>query len=431
MHPTLGTDARLQVLSVSELNQRLRAALDAGFASVWVGGEISNLRIAASGHFYFSLKDRRSQIAGVMFRSANQGLPFRPRDGLEVIVRGRVSLYDVRGDLQLYVEAMEPRGIGALQLGLEQLRQRLAAEGLFASERKRALPFWPPAVGVATALGGAAIHDIVTTIRGRLPQARIIVRPIRVQGRGAGGDIVAALADLNAVADVGVIVVGRGGGSLEDLWAFNEERVVRAVAASRVPVVSAVGHEIDVTLTDLVADRRAATPTAAAVLVVPDGLSLHTRVVQLETRLISAVRGRCVQQRQRVRGLEARLRHPAELLRAQRLRLDDLVERGRRAMVALVRLGRRHVAGVAAQLDALSPLAVLERGYAIALLVETGKVVRRAGDLAVGSRLHLLLGQGSSTVSVEEVNSGEDRRVSRPSKDEDGERNDERGSGRS
>lgn len=412
MHPSLGTEGRPQVLSVSELNQRLRAALDAEFASVWVGGEISNFRVAGSGHFYFSLKDRRSQIAAVMFRSANQALPFQPRDGLEVIVRGRVSLYDVRGDLQLYVEAMEPRGVGALQLALEQLRQRLAAEGLFASERKRALPFWPRAIGVATALNGAAIHDIVITIRGRLPQARIVVRPIRVQGRGAEADIAAALHDLNAVATVDVIVVGRGGGSLEDLWAFNEERVVRAVAASRVPVVSAVGHEIDVTLTDLVADRRAATPTAAAALVVPDALVLRARVAQLAARLRAAARRRCAQHRERAASLEARLRHPAQLLGAQRMRLDDLAERGRRAVLALVRLRRRHVAGIAAQLDALSPLAVLRRGYAIAQSAATARVVRRARDLAVGEPLRLLLGEGSARVCVEEVSDAGDRRFS-------------------
>jgi exodeoxyribonuclease VII large subunit len=411
MQSALGPDGQLRVLSVSELNHRLRATLETEFDGVWVGGEISNFRAAASGHFYFSLKDRRSQIAAVMFRSTNQVLPFRPRDGLEVIVRGRVSLYDVRGDLQLYVESMEPRGLGSLQLALEQLKQRLAEEGLFAADRKRGLPFWPRAVGVATALTGAAIHDITTTVRGRLPPARIIVRPIRVQGRGAGGDIVAALADLNSVADVDVIILGRGGGTLEDLWAFNEERVVRAVAASRVPVVSAVGHETDVTLTDLVSDCRAATPTAAAALVVPAGEALRARVRQLAGQLTNLVRRRCRQQRDYVRSCAARVRHPAQLLHARRVHLDDLGERSRRAVKSFVRLARQQVSSRAAHLDALSPLAVLDRGYAIAQASDTGRVLRRVDELTVGDHVRLTLGEGWAGVRVEELGSTPARRL--------------------
>ena len=285
MREYVGVAQRVPVLSVSDLNRSLRASLETDYAEVWVAGEISNFRAPGpAGHFYFCLKDRRSQIAAVMFRSAQRYLPFKPKDGLDVIAHGRISLYEARGDLQLYVDALEPRGLGGVQLALEQLKQRLAAEGLFDAARKRPLPVWPRAIGVVTARTGAAMRDIVTTLRGRMPHARIIVRAVRVQGPHAGAEIVAALADLGTVDAVEVIIVGRGGGSLEDLWAFNEERVARAIAAARVPVVSAVGHEIDVTLADLAADCRAATPSAAAALVVPDCAALAHRLALRRSR---------------------------------------------------------------------------------------------------------------------------------------------------
>ncbi|OFV87814.1 MAG: hypothetical protein A3J75_00910 [Acidobacteria bacterium RBG_16_68_9] len=402
MQHRLGPVTPVAVLTVSELSQQLKTALEIGCGEVWVGGEISNFRVPPSGHYYFSLKDERSQIAAVMFRSANQALPFRPHDGIEVIVRGRVGLYEVRGDLQLYVETMEPRGVGSLLLAFEQLKQRLAAEGLFDSARKRALPLWPEAVGVATGLTGAAVHDIVTTIRARLPGTRIVVRPVRVQGRGAGEEIVAALEDLNRLPGIDVIIVGRGGGSLEDLWAFNEEGVVRAVARSRVPVVSAVGHEIDVTLTDLAADRRAATPTAAGALVVPDRDELGAQLGQLQLRLRRATGVAVARDRARMAALARMVRHPQQLLRAQRLRLDELVERGQRALDGVVRLARQGLRGQGERIEALSPLAVLQRGYAIAQRVDTGQVVRRASDVTAEDALRLTFGRGWARVRVEE-----------------------------
>lgn len=406
MQGALRTAAHVPVLTVSELNQRLRTSLDVTFNSVWVAGEISNFRAPSSGHFYFSLKDARSQIAAVMFRSANEQLRFQPHDGLEVIARGRVSLYEVRGDLQVYVDALEPRGLGGLQLALEQLKERLGAEGLFDDARKRKLPFWPRAVGIATALTGAAVHDMVTTLRGRMPQVRIVVRPVRVQGRGAGIELAAALADLNATEEIDVIIIGRGGGSLEDLWAFNEELVVRAVAASRVPVVSAVGHEVDVTLTDLVADCRAATPTAAAGLVVPHRNDLRVHAERLAARLTLTIRQRLRQERRAQSGLTARLRHPRQLLTTRRLRLDELAERAERATAHAVRLAQGRLSGGAARLDALSPLAVLQRGYAIARRTADGSVVRDARGLRSGDLLELVLGEGRATVQVKETADG-------------------------
>jgi exodeoxyribonuclease VII large subunit len=342
-----------------------------------------------------------------MFRSASRALPFKPEDGLEVVVRGRVSIYEVRGDLQLYVDAMEPCGIGSAQLALQQLKERLAEEGLFDLSRKRPLPFWPRAVGVVTAATGAAIHDIVTILRQRLPSVRIIVRAVRVQGKEAGAEIASALADINVLSEVDVVIVGRGGGSLEDLWAFNDERVVRAIAASRAPTVSAVGHEIDVTLADLVADQRAATPTAAAALVVPDHRELLRQVARAGTDLRAALSAMIDQKRERVEGLSRRLRDPRDLMRSQRLRIDDLGERARRAVDTWMRMARQQCVAKGERLHALSPLAVLQRGYAIVRRIEDDTVIRGADQTSPDEQLRVTLGRGSLRVKVEATHDDE------------------------
>ncbi|MFN8625406.1 MAG: exodeoxyribonuclease VII large subunit [Candidatus Binatia bacterium] len=391
------------VLTVSQLNRRIQSTLDRMFDEVWVVGEISNFRVPPSGHFYFRLKDERSQIAAVMFRSANQTLPFRPEDGLEVIVRGRVGLYDVRGDLQFYAESMEPRGLGGLQLALEQLKQRLAAEGLFADARKRPLPFFPRTVGVVTSLKGAAIHDVLTVLQSRCPGIHALVRPVRVQGDGAAPDIVQAIADLNEDGRAEVIIVGRGGGSLEDLWAFNDERVVRAIAASRAPVVSAVGHEIDVTVADLVADRRAPTPTAAAAMVVPERRELLARLEQLDGSLRLAARRHLRRHSDRIAALARHLRDPRQVLKNMQQRIDELSERTLRAAGARLRFAQQQLRGTAERLQALSPLAVLQRGYSITRHASDGAVVRDAATLHAGEDLRLMFARGSARVRVDET----------------------------
>ncbi len=408
MQLPLDLSAPPTLLTVSQLNQRVRDALDVALDEVWVVGEISNFRVPPSGHFYFSLKDVRSQISGVMFRSANQLLPFRPEDGMEVIVRGRVGLYEVRGNLQLYVEAMEPRGVGGLQLALEQLKKRLAAEGLFAEQRKRPLPFLPRAVGIVTALTGAAIHDLLVVLRSRLPSLHVVIRPVRVQGKEAAPDIVQAIGEVNAVRDVDVIIVGRGGGSLEDLWAFNDERVARAIAASRAPVVSAVGHEIDVTIADLVADRRAPTPTAAAAMVVPDHRDLTLRLDNLALTLRAAVRRQIQHRRDHVAAQARHLRDPRQVLKALQLRIDELSERVFRAMKTRLRLARQQFRGGAERLQALSPLAVLHRGYSIARRVGDGTVVRDAATLRRGETLRLTFARGTAQVRVDDADIGDE-----------------------
>jgi exodeoxyribonuclease VII large subunit len=401
MQRTLRDASHLAVESVTELSRRLRFRLETDFRDVWVSGEISNLRTPGSGHLYFRLKDAESQIAAVMFRSAARQLAFRLEDGLEVVVHGRVSLYEPRGDLQLYADGVEPRGVGAAQLALEQLKRRLAAEGLFDAARKRPLPFWPRAVGVVTALGGAAIHDIVATLRSRLGGVRIVVRPVRVQGPQAGFEIVAALAELAAVREVDVVIVGRGGGSLEDLWAFNEESVARAIAGSRAPVISAVGHEIDVTLADLVADQRAATPTAAAAMAVPRGADLSRTVDDLRLALSAALAASIERRRERVTALGRHLRDPRQLLVEQRRRLVELTERGARSIKAALRMRREDLRRNSERLDALSPLAVLQRGYAIVQRPASAEVVRRAADVAPAEELRVTLAEGSLRVRVE------------------------------
>jgi exodeoxyribonuclease VII large subunit len=402
MREFVGVAPRVPVLSVSDLNRLLRASLEGDYTEVWVAGEISSLRVPGSGHLYFRLKDRYSQIAAVMFRSAQRTLPFRPRDGLEVIARGKITLYEPRGDLQLMVDTLEPRGVGSVQLALEQLKQRLAAEGLFDAARKRPLPAWPRAVGVVTAVTGAALRDIVTSLRARMPHVRIVVRPVRVQGRLAGADIAAAVAEFAALPDVDVLIVGRGGGSTEDLWAFNEERVARAIAAALVPVVSAVGHEIDVTLADLAADCRAATPTAAAALVVPDCAELQRRVRVREAALVAAWRSDLRRRRERIAALARHVRDPRRHLLDQRRRLTELDGRARRALRDAVRMARARLAGDAERLQALSPLAVLERGYAI-VRRDDGQVVRSTQEVQAGDALQVRFRSGSARVRVESV----------------------------
>lgn len=391
------------VLTVSELNHRLRTTLEGGFSSVWVSGEISNLRVPASGHVYFRLKDAQAQIAAVMFRSSAARVRFQPRDGMEVLVRGRVSIYEARGDVQVYVDAMEPQGIGSAQLALQQLKEKLAAEGLFAAERKRPLPAWPVTVGVVTARTGAAVHDIVTTLRARLPAVRILLRPVTVQGAQAGPDIVAALRDLEEDGSADVVIVGRGGGSVEDLWAFNEERVARAIAACRIPVVSAVGHEIDVTLADLVADARAATPTAAAALVTPDSAAVRARLQRTARALRVAAAAVVAREREYLSSVVRQLRDPRARMRAQRLRIDELGERARRAAESGVRFARERARRGAERLHALSPLAVLQRGYAIARDPVSGEVIRSAASLGIDRRLEVLFASGRARVRVEET----------------------------
>lgn len=394
---------RPQALSVTDLTTRIQGSLEAAFDPVWVVGEISSLRAPSSGHLYFTLKDDHSQLRSVMFRGYAGLLRFRPEDGLEVIVRGKVSFYTARGDLQLYASTMEPRGLGAQQLALEQLKAALAAEGLFAPERKRPLPFFPRCIGVVTALGGAAIHDILAIVHQRCPYTRVIIRSTKVQGIGAGVEIAAGVRDLNDQGEAEVIIVGRGGGSREDLNAFNEEVVARAIAASRVPVVAAVGHEIDLSIADLVADRRAPTPTAAAEMVVPCWDDLRAQVDADARALAAAMHQLLLDRRGMVTYLSKRLRDPRERLATLHGQLRAASARLRSAFQRREEQTRARLQELAAALNSLSPLAVLGRGYSLTRTVPDGKLVTDAATLTPGDLLRLTFAKGEARGRVEEV----------------------------
>jgi exodeoxyribonuclease VII large subunit len=368
-----------RVLTVSELTGHIRTLLEETFAEVWVEGELSNCKLWNTGHLYFTLKDRGAQIKGVMFRSAYRYLRFRPEDGLRVVARGRITLYDPKGEYQIVCEHLEPEGLGALQLAFDQLKQRLAAEGLFDARRKRPLPSLPRKIGVVTSLEGAAVRDIIKVLRGRYANAHIVIRPARVQGEGSAMDVARGIRAIGRVRGVDVVIVGRGGGSIEDLWTFNQEVVARAIAGCPVPTISAVGHETDVTIADFVADVRAPTPSAAAEMVVARKDDFCVRIDRLAQRVGSAMAGRIRRLDSRLHALEARPGyagfHARVALRARHA--ADLTH-------ALRRAGR-------------TSLARRERAYqSLRLLLETFDLRRRLG----GVRTRLVAAEGRLVIGI-------------------------------
>ncbi|BAD40831.1 exodeoxyribonuclease VII large subunit [Symbiobacterium thermophilum] len=395
-----------QLLTVRELTRYVKDLLDEDplLRSVWVQGEISNFKWHHSGHIYFTLKDEVAQVKVVMFRSYANRLRFRPENGMQVIVQGNVTVFERDGVYQLYAAAMEPYGLGALHLEFEQLKRRLAAEGLFDEALKRPIPSLPRAVGLVTAPTGAAIRDMITVARRRFPGMRLVLAPALVQGPDAPESLIRALGLVARVPEVDVVIIGRGGGSLEDLWAFNDERLARAIRACPVPVVSAVGHETDYTIADFAADLRAPTPSAAAELVVPSRSELLGVVDGLRIRLSTAARRSVERRRIRLRALTERpvLQRPQGRVLQDRQRLDGLVRRLEYLGGSLLAARRRELGGLAGRLEALSPLAVLARGYAIAR-TEEGRVVKDAAQLQVGDRLDVLLHRGSVRCQVEEI----------------------------
>jgi exodeoxyribonuclease VII large subunit len=436
-----------RVLTVSQLTARIRTLLEEQFFEVWVEGELSNCRIWTSGHMYFTLKDRNAQIKGVMFGSALRLLRFAPADGLRVVARGRVSVYSPKGEYQIACEHMEPEGLGARQLAFEQLKERLAAAGLFDPQRKRALPSLPRKIGIVTSLDGAAVRDIIKVLRRRYANAHIVIRPARVQGDGAAMDIMRAVRAIGRVPGVDVVIIGRGGGSIEDLWAFNEEVVARAIAGCPVPTIAAVGHETDVTIADFVADVRAPTPSAAAEMVVSRKDDFCARIDRLSQQLTTTMGARLHRLDARLRLLEARSgyagahgriamrsRHAAELshelrraVRAQlarrertyhglRLKLETFDLRRRLGAIrtrlvaaegqlaaAFTRTHHRQDARLrttVARLESLSPLAVLGRGYAVCWDAERTRIIRDASTVTAGDRVRVTLDRGELDCDV-------------------------------
>jgi exodeoxyribonuclease VII large subunit len=442
-------DRRRIVFSVSDLTANIRELLESAYSSVWVEAEISNCRLWNTGHLYFTLKDPGAQIKAVMFKSDVRTLKFKPEDGLHVIVRGRISVYDPKGEYQIVCERMDPHGRGALQLAFDQLKRRLQAEGLFDAARKRALPALPRKIGIVTSLDGAAIRDIVKVLDRRYPNAHLVIRPTRVQGEGAAADIARGVRSIVRVGGIDVIIVGRGGGSVEDLWAFNEEAVARAIAASPVPVIAAVGHEVDVTIADFAADVRAPTPSAAAEMVVARKEDFCAHIERLTDRLTGAVRTLVARLESRVHqlngrpgfaGWSARLalrgRHCAETTHALRHAARTAVSRQLRAYQSLrlqleqhdlrrqlgrVRTGlarvdaalrkgitqHHHRAGArlhtsVARLDTLSPLAVLGRGYAVVWDESRSHAIRDSREVNRGDRVRVTLAKGELRCEVVE-----------------------------
>jgi len=396
-------------LTVSQLSQHLRALVgqDLIASDVWVRGELSSVTNAASGHLYFSLKDDGGCLECVMWRSTAQWLRFQLEPGAGVLVHGRVDLYPSRSKYQLVADQVEPDGQGALFLAFTQLRDRLQAEGLFDPERKRPLPYLPRQIAVVTSLSGAAVHDICTVVRRRCAATAILIVPALVQGEAAPESVCQAVAAANAVPDVEVIIVGRGGGSAEDLWCFNDERVVRAIVGSARPVVSAVGHETDFTLADFAADHRAPTPSAAAEQIVPDLGDLALRVGSARVRLAQALRRRVVERRERLRALSQRpcLARPREIVDQRRQRLDDLSAEMRRVLRDRLREDRSRIAVLSGRLDALSPLRVMGRGFAAVEKLPERRVLRAAAEAQPGDRVAIRFHDGTLTTWVESVES--------------------------
>lgn len=394
----------MKVITVSQLNRYVKSLLegDRNLAAVYIGGEISNLtNHYKSGHLYLSLKDEGALVRAVMFRTFAEKLRFRPEDGMKVIVKARVSLYEKDGSYQLYIEEMQPAGVGALQVAFEQMKKRLAAEGLFDESRKRPLPHYPSRVGVITSPTGAAVRDIINVLGRRYPLAKIILAPVLVQGDGAPPQLIKALRFLNETRAADVIILGRGGGSIEELWAFNDENVARAVAASRIPVISAVGHETDFTICDFVADLRAPTPSAAAELAVPDQHQLLLHLAQMQEITRQAAQSSLAAARHRLDVTTSRrcLKTPLYYVEEQSMRLDYLTQKFVHAVQTGLHESDRKLAAYGAKLDALSPLKVLSRGYSLSYHGE--QVVKSVNDVRSGDRLDLQLSDGKIRCTVD------------------------------
>ncbi|HEY7521877.1 MAG TPA: exodeoxyribonuclease VII large subunit [Methylomirabilota bacterium] len=443
------------VLTVSQLADRLRGVLEERFPAVWVEGEISNFKVYTSGHAYFTLKDEGAQLKCVLFRNRARRIRFEPADGLHVLAFGSIEVYAQRGEYQLVVELLEPRGLGALQLAFEQLKERLQREGLFDPARKRALPRFPRKIGIVTSPTGAALRDMLRIIGRRFGEIHIVIAPAKVQGEGAAQEVAQGVRELHAIGDVDVIIVGRGGGSLEDLWAFNDEMLARTLAASKIPIVSAVGHEVDFTIADFVADLRAPTPSAAAELVVREKQAVADSVSDLGRRLGAAMERRLTRERQHLEAVRRRrvLTDPRRPLRDLERRVDDASARLRRAIATAVRhaahrlelaarglraqnpvartlADRRRLTELSARLDraaarqldrarhrlgssagrlhSLSPLGVLARGYSLTRR-PSGEIVRSVRQVGVGDEVDVLLSEGTLACRVSATKEHDER----------------------
>ncbi|HOE68502.1 MAG TPA: exodeoxyribonuclease VII large subunit [Candidatus Omnitrophota bacterium] len=384
-----------KIYTITELNKEVRGVLETRYAGVWVEGEVSNYKRHSSGHIYLTLKDEQSQISAVFFSFHHRGLKFGLEDGLKVLAYGRASVYEARGQYQFYIERVEAKGVGALQLAFQQLKEKLWKEGLFNEERKRPIPKFPKTVGVITSPTGAAIHDILNVIGRRSGGTNVLLCPVKVQGDGAAEEVAGAIRMMNDFGEAEVLIVGRGGGSLEDLWAFNEEPVARAIYGSKIPVISAVGHETDWTIADFVADLRAPTPSAAAELVVANRLDLEERLRDRTERLRWGMRSLAEQHRQKLEylGSSAAFKQPRYLLEQFAERTDELGRRLQGIFASWLALKRQVFATLTGRMNALNPIGILERGYSVSFAA-SGAVLKDAARVKTGEEIITRLHKG-------------------------------------
>ncbi len=371
---------KTHIFTVSELTSRIKNLLEESFPSVWVEGEVSNCRMPSSGHIYFTLKDEQSQLKAVFFRGANQKIKFNVEDGLKILALGNISVYQRRGDYQLIVGLLQPKGIGELQLAFEQLKRRLQKEGLFSPEHKKPIPLFPRRIGIVTSPTGAAVRDIINVINRRFHQIEILINPVKVQGEGAGQEIAKAIDEFNEMGDMDVLIVGRGGGSMEDLWAFNEEIVARAIYNSKIPVISAVGHEIDFVISDFVADLRAPTPSAAAELVVGEMEQIIQKIRDFQTRIISALTNN---------------------LSLYKQEIDDFSERMDKTCSHILELAIQRTSNLSGKLNMLSPLATLSRGYSYTLKLPQRTLITDTRKVKPHDKVEVRLTKGAMICEVE------------------------------
>jgi len=383
-----------RILTISELTQKIKALLETNLYYVWVEGEISNLRSPVSGHIYFTLKDAGAQIRAVVFRNQAKFFKFKPSDGLHVICRGMVSVYQERGEYQLILDYIEPKGLGALQAALQQLKEKLAKEGFFDSDRKRPLPILPKKIGIVTSPTGAAIRDMLKVFGRRFADISILIYPVRVQGIESAREITEGIYELNQMKDIDIIIIARGGGSQEDLWAFNEEIVARAIYKSKVPVVSAVGHEIDWTIADMVADLRAPTPSAAAEMVIRSKEEFIEKLIAINSQLRSMMIHRVDDKRILLHRLERGLIDPSRRLKEIRLRLGDVAGRLDIAVSHYLEMVKKDYLHITERLNILSPLNMLARGYSITRKIPSMVILRNSKDVSVGDDMNVVLAKG-------------------------------------
>ena len=392
-----------KIYTVGELTRNIRRILEGSFGTVWVEGEVSNFTSHQSGHMYFSIRDKDSVLSSVLFRRVNYGLKFKIENGMHILCFGKISVYDKRGQYQLIVEKIEPKGAGALQIAFEQLKEKLRKEGLFDESRKKSIPSLPQRVGVVTSPTGAAIKDILNVAKRRFSNIEIIINPVRVQGDMAKGEIVEALDLFNALGNVDLIILGRGGGSLEDLWTFNEEIVARAISRSEIPIISAVGHQVDYTISDFVSDLRAPTPSAAAELVIPKKEDLTKALDGFSERMGNALLSKIDFMTETLTTLGKRyiFREPFNIVIQREQEIDDLTRELTSKSALLVKFKEETVNTFAAKLEALSPLGILARGYSITIQEKNGKIIKNAENLKKNDRIRTKFAKGEITSKVE------------------------------